>query len=321
MKKGRPSYPKSVEDFRKLLSSDKECIDYLIRSRWPEGFKCPRCDNKTYWRCKSRTVLLCQKCRKHVSPTTGTLMHDSHVPLHKWFWAAYLVSTLTPGISALQLHRQLGLGSYRTAWYMLSRLRRGMVNDKRDKLNGVVEADEAIVGGPANGKVGRGAAQAAFKSLVLGVVEIRSYKDKKGKMCERAGRLRLQTIEHASATTIRRFLESNVMKGSLIRTDGWKGYSKNALANYKHDMHIQRESEAHQLAPHIHRVFSNLKTWLTGTHHGVEPKYLQGYLDEFVFRFNRRQVPMAAFQTLLGISSTKPPASLRNLKQQVESSA
>lgn len=321
MKKGRPSYPKSVEDFRKLLGSDKACIDYLIRSRWPDGFKCPECGNETYWRRKNRNLLLCRSCRKDVSPTTGTLMHGSHIPIHKWFWAAYLVSTLTPGISALQLQRQLGLGSYRTAWYMLNRLRMGMVNDNRDKLNGIVEADEAIVGGPAKGKIGRGAAQAAHKSLVLGAVEINSYQNKKGKVRERAGRVRLQVVGHASAATIKRFLKNNVMNGSSIRTDGWKGYSKNALIDYKHDMHIQGESKAHQLAPHIHRVFSNLKTWLKGTHHGVEPKYLQGYLDEFVFRFNRRQVPMAAFQTLLGITSTKSPVSLKNLQQRVESSA
>lgn len=321
MKKGRPSYPKSVEDFRKILWSDKACVDFLIRSRWPDGFKCPACGNKTHWQRRNRTLLLCQRCRKNVSPTTGTLMHGSHMPIHKWFWAAYLVSTLTPGVSALQLQRQLGLGSYRTAWYMLSRLRKGMVNDNRSQLGGIVEADETIIGGPAKGKVGRGAAQASFKALVLGVVEMHTYQDKKGKTRERAGRLRLQAIDHASASTIKKFLGTNVAKGSFVRTDGWRGYSHNAMMDYKHEKHIQGELKAHQLAPHIHRVFSNLKTWLTGTHHGVDPKYLQGYLDEFVFRFNRRQVPMAAFQTLLGITSTKSPVSLKKLKQRVESSA
>lgn len=241
-------------------------------------------------------------------------MYKSHIPIQEWFWAAYMVSTITPGISALQLQRQLGVGSYRTAWYLLGRLRKGMVNANREPLIGVIEADETIIGGPAKGKIGRGAVQAAFKALVLGAVEMRTYQDKKGRTSQRAGRLRLQAIDHADARTIKNFLESNVVKGSFVRTDGWRGYSKNALADYKHEKQIQGELKAHQLAPHIHRVFSNLKTWLTGTHHGVEPKYLQGYLDEFVFRFNRRQTPMATFRSLLRITVAKQPLTLSALK-------
>jgi transposase-like protein len=249
-------------------------------------------------------------------------MHGSHVPIHKWFWAAYLVSTLTPGISALQLQRQLGLGAYRTAWYMLGRLRKGMVNENRHRLAGVVEADETIIGGPAKGKRGRGAATAINKALVVGAVEIIVNAGKDGRKRERAGRLRLAVIKHADEKTIGRFMITNVERGSVVRTDGWRGYSKNALEEYTHEQRVVEGAKpAHQLAPHIHRVFSNLKTWLMGTHHGVEPKYLQGYLDEYVFRFNRRQVPMAAFQTLLGITSTNSRISLKELRQTVESSA
>lgn len=249
-------------------------------------------------------------------------MHGSHVPIHKWFWAAYLVSTLTPGISALQLQRQLGLGAYRTAWYMLGRLRKGMVNESRGKLSGVVEADEVIIGGPAKGTRGRGAATAINKALVIGAVEVIEDTDKHGRKREKAGRLRLAVVKHADEKTIGRFMIANVEKETVVRTDGWRGYSRTALKGYGHEARIADSANpAHQLAPHIHRVFSNLKTWLMGTHHGVEPKYLQGYLDEYVFRFNRRQVPMAAFQTLLGITSTKPPTSLKKLQQSVESSA
>jgi transposase-like protein len=240
-------------------------------------------------------------------------MHRSHLPIQEWFWAAYLVATLTPGISATQLQRQLGVGSYQTAWFMLKRLRRGMVNDSRSLLSDLVEADETFVGGPVKGRKGRGVVQDENVALVIGVVEIMTYTTKKGVQKERAKRLRLRHIQHASAKTIRQFLDDSVTKGTAIRTDGWRGYSQTALKDYDHDQTIVGKKPAHQLAPHIHRVFSNLKTWLQGTHHGVHPKYLQEYLDEYVFRFNRRQAPMAAFQTLLGITTQKRPKTLHQI--------
>ena len=241
-------------------------------------------------------------------------MHRSHIPLREWMWAAYLVATHTPGISAVQLQRQLGIGSDTTAWHMLHRLRKGMVNENRSHLSGLIEADESTIGGPAKRKRGRGVTAAKHKSLVIGAVEVISYENKKGRRCERAGRLRLSTLEGAGAVNIRDFLTRNVEAGSTLRTDGWRGYFDDALVGYKHRVRVvHAPKRAHRVAPHIHRVFSNLKTWLNGTHHGVEPKYLQRYLDEFVFRFNRRNTPMAAFQTLLGISTHKAPLPLRDL--------
>ncbi len=244
----------------------------------------------------------------------GTLMHRSHVPVQEWFWAAYLVTTHTPGISAVQLARQLGLSSATTAWHMLHRLRQGMVNTNRSQLSGLIEADEAILGGSAKGRPGRGATTAKHKSLIIGAVEVLPYTDKKGKRSERTGRLRLSILKDAGELSIRGFLRANIEANSTLRTDGWRGYSDAALVGYKHRVRMVRTPErAHKVAPHIHRVFSNLKTWLIGTHHGVEPKYLQSYLDEFVFRFNRRKTPMAALQTLLGISANKAPLTLDEL--------
>jgi hypothetical protein len=121
-------------------------------------------------------------------------------------------------------------------------------------------------------------------------------------------------LDDAGEVSIRHFLTQNIETGSTLRTDGWRGYSDNALVSYHHRARVVRTPErAHRVAPHIHRVFTNLKTWITGTHHGVDPKYLQRYLDEFVFRFNRRNTPMAAFQTLLGISTRQASLPLRNL--------
>ena len=236
-------------------------------------------------------------------------MHRSHIGIQDWFWAAYLVATHTPGFSAKQLERQLGC-QYRTAWFMLHRLRRSMVNEERSKLTGEVEVDETIIGGPIKGRRGRGVTAAATKTLVFGAVEVVNYIDKQDRATERAGRIRLLITERADEESIERFLAQNIDSGSNIRTDGWKGYSKTALSNYHH-----RESSEIRSTTHIHRVFGNLKTWINGTHHGVDPKYLQTYLDEFTFRFNRRKTPMAAFQTLLGIATQITPQTLTDLKK------
>ena len=314
---GRPGYPKTMREFRDQFSTRDACLNYLVESRWPEGFVCPSCGSEGAYLNSKRYVFECKACRKQTSPTSGTAMHRSKIPVQDWFWAAYMMATHTPGMSAKQLQRYLGTTSYETAWFLLQRFRRAMVNERRTTLSGIVEADETLIGGPAKGKKGRGVAKGESKSLVLGMVEVLSYKDGTGKTKKRAGRVRLKVAEKADEKTIRTFLDDNLKPGSKVQTDGWRGYSETALLDYRHVVKVQDSPQsASRLAPHIHRVFSNLKTWLLGTHHGVDPKYLQVYLDEFVFRFNRRQIPMAAFQTLLGISSSKGHQSLRDLRDQ-----
>jgi len=304
-----------MREFRDRFASRKACLEYLVQSRWPEGFVCPHCKHAGGWLKEDRFVYRCGQCKRDTSPTAGTAMHRSKIPIQDWFWAAYMVATHTPGLSAKQLQRYLGTSSYETAWYLLQRFRRAMVNDNRTTLSGTVEADETLIGGPAKGKKGRGVAKGENKSLVLGMVEVLSYKDSGGKTKKRAGRVRLEVAETADEQTIWAFLDKNLRPGSKVQTDGWRGYSETALLDYQHKVKVQDSPQsASRMAPHIHRVFSNLKTWLLGTHHGVEPKYLQAYLDEFVFRFNRRQYPMAAFQTLLGITVVKTPSTLRKIQ-------
>ena len=305
---GRPEFPRTLREFRRQFSSDTACWEYLAQCRWPDGFLCPNCGGRKSWVIKKPFGHECTGCGRRTSPMAGTAMHRSHVGIQEWFWAAYLVATHTPGFSAKQLERQIGC-AYRTAWFMLHRLRRAMVGAARSKLEGDVEADETIIGGPVKGKTGRGVTALATKTLVFGAVEVIIYTDKFGRVAERAGRLRLAITKKADAESIGLFLMQNVVEGSMIRTDGWKGYSKTALANHRHTQSPGLK------ATHIHRAFGNLKTWLNGTHHGVDPKYLQVYLDEFVFRFNRRKTPMAAFQTLLGIATCKTPQTLISLKQ------
>lgn len=304
----KASYPSDILEFSSRFSTEEACFSYLSDIRWPHGFICPHCSNAGGWWLQKQFRFECKACHKQTSPLSGTLMHRSHFPLRLWFWAAYFVSTHTPGMSAVQLQRQLSIKKVDNAWYMLHRLRKGMVRQNREPLSGLVEADETYIGGPVKNKSGRGVASAKTKTLIAGAVEVKTY-EQKGKQHEKAGRLRLAILKNAGEKEIKAFLNTNVAKGSSIKSDGWKGYSSAAMANHKHIRRVQGESaNAGKFAPHIHRAFGNLQTWLNGIHHGVDPKYLQYYLDEFVFRYNRRETPMATFRSLLGIiaTSSKP---------------
>jgi len=231
-------------------------------------------------------------------------MHRSHLPLTKWFWAAYLVTTQTPGISAMVLHRQVGVG-YETAYMMLQRLRAGMVNPGRTKLSGAVQVDEAFISAGYARKATRKRGRGTSKPMVIAGVEVRGTI---------AGRVRLRQIGSASEDHIRGFLESHVEKGSTIITDGLQPYRSAPAWGYRHIVKSgpTQVDTAKQLA-HVHRVFSNLKAWLVGTHRGVSPKHLQAYLNEYMFRYNRRGNPQAAFLAVLGISTHREGPTYKGL--------
>jgi transposase-like protein len=208
------------------------------------------------------------------------------------------MTTLTPGISGVQFQRQAGIKRYETAFQMLHKLRAAMVDSERRMLSGVIEADETFVGGEKEGKRGRGA---LGKALVAGAVEV--LEGKNGKTY--AGRVRLQQVLDASEESlIDDFIVNNIQKHSTIVTDGFSTYRALSKNGYRHVVVEGEDSVdvAKQLV-HIHRVFSNLKSWLIGTHHGVSEKHLQAYLNEFVFRYNRRGDPWLAFNTILGLAS------------------
>jgi hypothetical protein len=258
-------------------------------------------------------------------------MQSSHMPLSTWFWGAYLMTTQTPGQSAVQFQRQLGIATYETAFTMLHKLRAGMVRPGRDTIGAPhpVEVDECYVGGRTRGE-GKGT---HHQTTVIGVVEVRTRMDAEAravkwrdsheggvpaKKLTYAGRLRLRVVSsieplHSGRDvhTLTTFVKDNIVPGSTVRTDGWQGYNGLSEIGYKHNslMLGGDPDKAEKHLPMIHLVFSNLKTWINGTHHGrIEPHHLQSYLNEFVFRFNRRFYPMNSFNSVLGIAArTVPP--------------
>ena len=304
------SFLRSLPEFQRLFPDDAACAAYLEKARWGDGFVCPHCQTAAEpFRFTSRPgVLRCRKCRRDTGLTAGTVMERSHTSLGVWFWAAYLVASQTPGMSATQFQRQVGLSRYETAFQILHKLRAGMVRPDQDRIGSEacdhVEVDETWVGGRTRGK-GRGV---HHKLLVASAVEVRQRKPgtklDKRKGGRYAGRVRLAVVPDRSAESLCGFVEGAVTSGASVITDDWSGYTSLAKRGYKHLAVAERGNSqvAEEYLPIIHLVFANLKTWLSGIHHGVSHQHLQAYLNEFTFRFNRRFCPFNAFRSLLGIA-------------------
>ena len=303
-------FPESLPEFQRLFPNDESCAAYLEKTRWEGGFTCPHCGVVAEpFRIATRPgILTCRSCRRQTGLLVGAVMERSHTPLSVWFWAAYLVASQTQGMSAVQFQRQLGLTRYETAFGILHKLRAGMVRPDQDRIGGRtgehVEVDETYVGGRTRGE-GRGI---HHETLVTAAVEVRhrepgTAQDKR-KDGRYAGRVRLSIADDRSAGSLVGFVESAVMPGALVITDDWSGYASLRKRGYDH--HAIAEcgdpEVAEEFLPISHLVFSNLKTWLNGIHHGVSAKHLQAYLNEFTFRFNRRFYPFNAFRSLLGIA-------------------
>jgi hypothetical protein len=305
-----PPFPGSLPEFQQLFPDDLACAAYLEAIRWPQGFTCMWCGEAGEpYRFKARPyVMVCRKCKRDNRIMAGTVMQDSHTRLSVWFWAAYLVSTHTQGMSAVQFQRQLGLKRYETAFQLLHKLRAGMVRPDRDRIGGApdvhVEVDESLVGGATRGE-GRGVHD---KTLVACAVEVRKRKPKvEGAVPRRngryAGRIRLEVVPDRSAESLVGFVQAAVEPGAVIVTDAWPAYSTLLDRGYRHlPVAVSGEPEMiDDYLPLVHIAFSNLKSWLKGCHHGVSPQHLQAYLNEFAFRFNRRFYPFNSFRSLLGI--------------------
>src|SRR3989442_13932131 len=247
-------YPRNLREFDAQFATERACRDYLFRLRWPEGFRCPRCEGNQYWPVRS-VLLECGKCGHQTSVTAGTIFQDTRKPLADWFRAMYWVTTQKNGASALGLQRVLGLGSYKTAWTWLHKLRRAMVRPGRDRLTGRVEVDETYVGGVEEGTRGR---QTERKALVV----IAAQEDGPG-----IGRIRMRRIVDASAESLLPFMKEAIEPGSTVHTDGWLGYLPVEATGYDHEVTSLKgkKDTPSELMPRGHSVASLLKRWVLVT--------------------------------------------------------
>lgn len=276
-------YPGSTGAFHAWFPTDADCLDYLEWLRWPDGFVCEDCGHCGGW-CLTDGRFKCVGCGSRTSVTAGTIFDRTRTPLTVWFTAIWLFATAKNGISALSLKRVLEIGSYQTAWTMLHRFRSVLVRPGRERLSGKVEVDETFIGGEEPGLPG--GRSSGKKVLTAIAVEVREPKG--------IGRCRMAPLADASGPSLFAFLRDHVEPGATVITDGWKGYEGLTKLGYFHDRRSQRAArlrgdDPHQLLPAVHRVASLTKRWLLGTHQGaVDEAHLPSYLNEFVFRFNRR---------------------------------
>ena len=276
-------YPRSTGEFLAWFRTDEDCLDYLEWLRWPGGFACPHCGHAGGWRLADGRIE-CGGCSRRTSVTAGTIFDETRTPLTVWFHACWLFATAKDGISARYLQRSLEIGSCQTAWSMLHRLRSALVRPGRGRLAGTVEVDETFIGGEEHGL--RGGRQPGKKVLAGIAVEVSEPKG--------IGRCRMAVLADASGASLGSFVAGNLEPGSRVITDGWVGYNGLASRGYDHERRNQkaaarRGEDPGELLPAVHRVSSLCKRWLLGTHQGkVDPAHLQAYLNEFVFRFNRR---------------------------------
>lgn len=320
-----PKPPQNVIDFARRFPDEASCARYLFELRYPEGYACSKCGSKKAWPVAEKPgMMICENNHK-VSVTAGTAMHRTKIPLTVWFHAAWLVATMKPGISAVQFQRQLGMSRLETAWMLLHKLRDSLFAPDRDKLTSTctdpthtdhwIEVDEVYVGGKEEGE-GRRGRGAQTKALVVVAVEVHQWdaeadtkrRSRKGIQAfqTKAGRARMKVIPDAKGVTLDAFIRDNIVEGSAISTDAHLGYRKSEQL-YPRRITVAKASS--DPLPTLGRVTTNLKRWLIGTHKGaVQSQHLQSYLNEYVFRFNRRDIPWISFNRALGLAALTRPA-------------
>ncbi len=296
-------YPKNLTELEQRFAADQACREYLFSLRWPDGYRCPRCDHRKAWPMQGY-LFRCAACDYKCSITSGTIFEGTRKPLVLWFRAIWWVASQKNGASAKGVQRILELGSYQTAWVWMHKLRRAMVRPGRDRLSGTIEVDETYVGGEKSGKRGRGA---EGKILVAIAVEDKAEKG--------IGRIRLSIIPDASSDSLTRFARHCIELGSTIRTDDWLGYRDLRSSGYFHQVAKSMDLKI------AHLITSLLKRWLLGTHQGaVSHEHLAYYLDEYTFRFNRRtskhrgKLFYRLLQNAMEIEPTTYRAMVRNVR-------
>ena len=280
--------PISFFEFKNKYNTEEVCRGHLFKLRWPDGFVCPRCGHTECYSLKTRHIHECKQCHYQASETSGTIMEKTRVPLEKWFWAIYLVSTDKRGHSALSLMKEIQV-TYKTAWYMLHRLRTAMMEkDWNYKLSNIVETDEAFFGAPSHGAGKRGRGTDKAKVIVSASITDDG----------RPLFAKMETADKLNSITIKDFAKSNIEIGSTISSDGSDLYLQLTQIGYKHISTVNNQEDKEHLK-WVHILISNAKALIGGTFHGLDEKYLNLYLGEFCFRFNRRFWPNQLFNRLV----------------------
>jgi len=283
--KAGADYPTDWNEFLTWFGTEAACLAYLETLRWPTGFVCPACSCRDAPYRSSRGRIVCRDCSHQCTVTAGTIFEKTRTPMRVWLAAAWYATSQKQGVNALGLQRVLGLGSYQTAWTMLHRFRTAMVRPGRERLHGKVEVDETYLAISDRQRpiTARGRKNNTAKTLIVIAVEMLEPKG--------FGRIRLQRIGDDSAASVLPFVEQTIEPGATVHTDGSAAYRTLRELGYLHQRTVMLGSDiaAHAAMPGVHRVAALLKRWILGTHHGaVQPAHLDAYLDEFVFRFNRR---------------------------------
>ena len=281
--------PITLFEFQKKFDSQETCHVHLYSMKWPNGFKCPKCNHNRAYEIKTRKLPLyeCCECRHQTTVLVGTVFEKTRTDLRKWFWAILLAAQDKRGVSARLIADQLGV-CYPTAWAMLHKIRRAMASrDANYQLGGMVELDDSFLGAPAAGsKRGRG----TDKTKVLVGLSLNS----KG----HPAFLKIKVVPNLKGTTLTEFAKLNLLEHTSISSDSYSSY-KVLSADYLHcPQNFDPENNPNHLK-WLHIIISNAKAFIMGTYHGLGEKHLQSYLDEFSYRFNRRSFKGELFNRLI----------------------
>ena len=288
---------------QRCFPTEVACRNYLLRQRWPKGFRCPRCGFSRAGRHQPRGLYQCKKCRAQVSLTAGTLFHKTHIPLKTWFWLILLMSRNKHGVSMSEAQKLLGIGSYKTVWLMSHKIRSAMAHrEGRYKLAGLVEMDDSFFGKKKEGYPKRGSQR---------TVRIMVSTSDSGK----PGFARMEVVDYAGVLHAQQMATEHLEPGQLIRTDGGRSFPGLKEIGFKHERHVgMTPKEMDRYLPGVQMIISNAKRFLLGTHHRKAPKHLQRFLDEFTYRFNRRWVSGQLFDRLLTACVTARSVTSAELK-------
>jgi len=291
-----------IEDF----ADESKCRAYIEKLRWPNGVECPRCESEKVYRIVKRDQLLCSSCEYQFSATSGSIFHDTHLPLWKWFLATYLLTESRKGMSANQMKRMLNV-SYKTAWYLCHRIRAAMLEVAPAKLGGTVEIDETYVAGKKRRWRAKGEV-----SVVIGIRQ-------------RNGDLRLIRAKDAKSATVREIINANIGgEVEVILTDesAIYPYALHEMLKSKHKTinHTREYAHGDVHTNTVESAFSLLKRGIVGTWHKVSAKHLPAYLDEMCFRFNNRKNDFLFRDTLIKLILS-PNLEYKDLTAKVQDAA